>query len=115
MNAEKTSQAVRCTCPNCQVKFTASALEAFDAHVSTCERKGNHEFPKYMVKVSESKSGFSRRSFQDMSQAAAHFTSGSSQVEIGRRVLEDDYSLRPIVDAERHLISEIADMIEASK
>ncbi len=115
MNAEKTSQVVRCTCPNCRVTFTSSDLAAFDAHIQKCERKGNHEFPKYMVKVSEPSSGLSRRSFQDVSRAAACFNSGCMQVEIGSRVLEDDYSLRPIVDAERQLISQIADEIEASK
>lgn len=115
MSEVNTSQVVRYTCPNCRVKFTSDTLDAFGDHIQNCPRRENHEFPKYMVVVAEPKSGYSRRSFQDLSQVAMYFNSGFLQVRIGRRVLEEDFSLRPIVDAERHLISQIADDIDASK
>lgn len=104
----------RCACPNCQQRFI-SPLAEFDAHVRTCKRIKSFEFPKYLMKVSDPRIGHENKRFVSMSEAGALFESGAFAVEIRSKVLEEEFSVRPVTEAEKDQISEIADKISASK
>jgi hypothetical protein len=108
---EKT--ATRCTCPNCNQKFNLLSPED---HLPTCPRYANYQFPKYMMVTGTRGEGRSRkREFLTISEAGQLFDCGSMQVEIGRHVLEEDFSVRPVSNSEKNLISQIADKYSESK
>ncbi len=104
------------TCPNCGRKFEPD-LKALDAHIRDCERtkeSAKLQFPKYMVKVSDGK-GFKSRAYLPIAEAGRIYDSGSLDVRISHYVLEEDFVVRDITDAERSEISQIAEEYSSSK
>lgn len=82
----------------------------------TCPRKENREFPKYLVTTSVPGSGQrANQNYVTIGEAGRIFDSGFMKVDIGKEVLEPDFSLRPITSEEEALISSLADDHSASK
>jgi hypothetical protein len=74
------------------------------------------EFPRYLVIIGDAAKGQPLdKSFTTMGCAGRTYDSGLMMVAIGDDVLEQDFKLRPITEAERQKISNIAEDYSASK
>ena len=71
----------------------------------------NHtaDFPKYLIKIN----GDLR--FLPFREAYVTYDSGYAKVELGRYVLNEDFSVREMTDEDRSMISAAADEYSASK
>lgn len=67
------------------------------------------EFPKYLMVVD------GKQKFLSFHEASVAYDSGWARVEFGHLVLESDFSVRDMTDAERAKLSEAADEYGASK
>ena len=66
-------------------------------------------FPLYLMREND------KRFFLPFSRAAALFNSWFSKADIVGTVLEEDFTLRDITNAERKALMNLADEIDASK
>lgn len=67
------------------------------------------EFPKFLVIVD------GRKQYLKLGLAAQALNNGFARVEVGREVLEADFTIRPITVDERRRIDNIADEWAAAK
>jgi hypothetical protein len=67
------------------------------------------QFPKYLMKIN------GERRFLTFQEAATVFNSGMSQVEFGRYVLNEDFSVRLMTTEDISRICCLADRYSASK
>ena len=68
-----------------------------------------NEFPMFLMKIGD------RRKFCSLGEAGRHYDNRMIPVSIVGDVLLEDFSLRPITDAEGQAISDAADEYSASK
>lgn len=69
----------------------------------------NGEFPKYEMIIN------GRREFLRRSEAVRAYDNGFVKVAFGSLVLNEDFSTRPLTDADKAIISDAADEYSASK
>lgn len=67
------------------------------------------KFPKYLMKINR------ERKFLTFREAYVTYDSGLAQVEFGRYVLNEDFSVRKMTDEDKSKISDAADEYSASK
>ncbi len=67
------------------------------------------QFPKYLMKID------GNRRYLTFEEAAAAYNSGMSQVEFGRHVLNEDFTVRLMTTEDMSRISCAADRYSASK
>jgi len=67
------------------------------------------EFPKYLMKMD------GNREFMNLWQAGKAYDNGFARVSFGRYVLNEDFSIRPMTDEDRALISSVADEHSGNK
>lgn len=67
------------------------------------------KFPMYQMKIN------GNRMFLPFEQAYVVYNSGSTQVEFGRYVLNEDFSVRKMTKEDKSKISDAADQYSASK
>ena len=70
---------------------------------------GNGEFPRYEMIIN------GRREFLRRSEAVRAYDSGFVKVSFGSLVMNEDFSTRPLTDADKTIISDVADEYSASK